>query len=182
MTESFCVKGSSIRSKFDYVREAFGPSAEIELKEMFSGDDDIGSVLDSGLYPFNLYDRVLRALAERFLDGDVTRLREVGAHSAEQSLTTIYRAFAEGKDFFGFLSRIQLLHQRFYSHGTMEVRVADDRRSAKILLAGAPTYSDADLEVAAGFYLGAGKLLGLQNMKVDFDHAEHGAEFRLSWD
>ncbi|MDH3744735.1 MAG: hypothetical protein OES47_06510 [Acidobacteriota bacterium] len=181
MNDSFCVKGSSIRSKFDYVRDTFGPRAELELKESFSASDDIGSVLDSGLYPFDLYDRVLWAVAERFLDGDVNRLREVGAYSAEKSLTSIYRAFAEGKDFLGFLSRIQLLHQRFYTHGTMAVDIGDGNKSTRITLTGAPTYSDADLQVAAGFYLGVGNLLGLESIRLHFERTDHGAVFDLSW-
>lgn len=181
MSDSFRVKGSSIRSKFDYVRDTFGPTAELELRESLPASDEIGSVLDSGLYSFELYDRVLWAVAERFFDGDVTRLREVGAYSAEKSLTSIYRAFAEGKDFLGFLSRIQLLHQRFYTHGTMAVDIGDNRKSTRITLAGAPTYSDADLQVAAGFYLGVGKLLGLEEIRLHFERTDQGAVFDLSW-
>ena len=133
------------------------------------------------MYPFELYDSINRAIADRHYDGDVSRLEEVGSFSAEQVLTSIYRAFAEGKDFLGFLSRIQLLHQRFYTHGTMAVDIGDEGKSTRITLAGAPTYSDADLQVAAGFYLGVGKLLGLENIRLHFERRDDGAVFDLSW-
>ena len=177
----FSVKGSSIRSKLDFVRETFGATAERELRESLRRQADLGTILDSSLYPFDLYDRILVAIADRFYDGDASRLEEVGAYSAHQSLTTIYRAFAQGKDFLGFLSRISLLHERFYTEGKMEVEVAPDRRGARIRLSGAPRYSDADLFVAGGFYVGAGKLLGLDHIDYDLARSEQGATFHLQW-
>ncbi len=177
----FRVKGSSISSKFDFVRQTFGPAAERELRESLGGEADYGTILDSSLYSFDLYDRILRSMAERFYDGDLSRLEEVGAYSAEKSLTTIYKAFAAGKDFLGFLSRIGLLHERFYSQGKMDVEVASDRRSARIHLSEAPVYSDADLFVAGGFYCGAGKLLGLDAIRYRLERSEKDAVFHLSW-
>lgn len=177
----FSVKGSSISSKFAFVRETFGAAAERELRESLRDAADLGTILDSSQYPFDLYDRILVALAERFYDGDLSRLEEVGAYSAQKSLTTIYRAFTQGKDFLGFLSRIGLLHERFYSEGKMEVEVAADRKGARIRLSGAPRYSDADLFVAGGFYLGAGRLLGLEAISYDLARTDQGATFRLEW-
>ena len=177
----FSVKGSSISSKFDFLRETFGSAAELELRESLRGEADLGTILDSSQYPFDLYDRILVAIAERFYDGDLSRLEEVGAYSAQKSLTTIYRAFTQGKDFFGFLSRIGLLHERFYSAGKMEVEVAPDRQSARIHLSGAPRYSDADLFVAGGFYTGPGKLLGHEGIKYVLARTDDGATFQLKW-
>lgn len=177
----FSVKGSSISSKFDFVRESFGASAERELRENLRGTADLGTILDSSLYPFDLYDRILRAMADRFYDGDLSRLEEVGAYSAEKSLTTIYRAFTDGKDFLGFLSRIGLLHERFYTEGRMDVEVAENQQSARILLSGAPVYSDADLFVAGGFYIGAGRLLGLDSINYTLSRSEKEALFHLTW-
>ena len=177
----FSVKGSSISSKFDFIRDTFGPAAERELRESLQSETDLGTILDSGQYPFDLYDRILEATAERFYDGDLSRLEEVGAYSAQKSLTTIYRAFTQGKDFLGFLSRIGLLHERFYSEGKMEVEVAPDRRGARIHLSGAPRYSDADLFVAGGFYIGAGKLLGLEEIGYSLARTDQGATFHLKW-
>lgn len=177
----FSVKGSSISSKFDFVRETFGAAAERELRDGLRGEADLGTILDSGLYPFDLYNRILEAIAERFYGGDLSRLEEVGAYSARTSLTTIYRAFTQGKDFLGFLSRIGLLHERFYSEGKMAVEVQPDRRGARIHLSGAPRYSDADLFVAGGFYVGAGKLLGLESIDYELARTDEGATFHLRW-
>ena len=93
MTDEYRVKGSSIRSKFEFVHDRFGEAAERRLKERFR-DHGILPVLDSVMYPFAEYDAVNRAIAEEFLDGDLTRLAEVGAYSAQKVLTGVYRAFA----------------------------------------------------------------------------------------
>ena len=181
MGDEYQVKGSSIRSKFDYVHERFGEAAERQLEERFR-ERGILPVLDSVMYPFEAYDAVNRAIAEQFFDGDLSRLSEVGAYSARKVLTGVYRAFAAGKDYPGFLRRAAVLHERFYSHGGMDVNLGDDGKSCEILLRGAPTYSEADLHIAGGFYAGAAELLGIESLdwRLSWD-ASSGARFQLRW-
>lgn len=182
MQADYKVKGSSIRSKFDFVRDRFGRAAEQELKAPFEATPGMLPFLDSSMYPFSVYDRINRAIADEFFDGDLARLREVGEYSAQKVLTTVYKAFASGKDFLGFLRRAAVLHQRFYSQGQMIVSVGAEGTSAVIELTGAPEYSEADLNVAAGFYTGAAKLLGLSDIECDFEVGADGARFDLRWD
>jgi len=137
MSDDYRVKGSSIRSKFDFVRDRFGEAAEGQLKERFR-ERGLLPVLDSVMYPFDDYDALNRAIAAEFFDGDLSRLSEAGAYSAQQVLTGVYRAFAAGKDYPGFLRRAAVLHERFYSHGGMDVELADDGKSCQILMQGAP--------------------------------------------
>lgn len=180
MASDYRVKGSSIRSKFDFVRERFGEAAERRLKERFR-DRDLLPVLDSAMYPFAVYDEVNRAIADEFYGGDLTRLAEVGRYSAQKVLTGVYRAFAAGKDFAGFLDRAAMLHERFYSEGTMKVAMDDGGKACHIVLSGAPTYSEADLQIAGGFYAGAAELLGVEALEWDLSRDERGARFDLRW-
>lgn len=180
MMSDYRVKGSSIRSKFEFVRERFGEAAERRIKERFH-DRGLLPVLDSAMYPFTLYDEVNRAIAEDLLDGDLTRLSEVGSYSARKVLTGVYKAFAAGKDFPGFLRRAAVLHERFYSHGTMQVSLAEDGTSCRIALTGAPAYSEADLYIAGGFYSGAAELLGIEALHWDLSWDPSSARFELRW-
>ena len=180
MSDDYRVKGSSIRSKFDFVRDRFGEAAERELKEQFR-ERGILPVLDSMMYPFEDYDAVNRAIAEKFFDGEASRLSEVGAYSAQKVLTGVYRAFSAGKDYPGFLRRAAVLHERFYSHGGMDVDLAEDGKSCQITLLGAPTYSEADLYIAAGFYAGAADLLGIESLDWELSWDSSGARFQLRW-
>lgn len=181
MSDDYRVKGSSIRSKFDFVHDRFGEGAERRLKERFR-EHGLLPVLDSVMYPFEDYDAVLRAIAEEFFDGDLSRLSEVGAYSAQKVLTGVYRAFAAGKDYLGFLRRAAVLHERFYSHGGMDVDLAEDGESCTIVLSGAPTYSESDLHVAGGFYAGAADLLGIQSLDWEMSWDASSARFLLSWE
>jgi len=181
MSDDYRVKGSSIRSKFDFVRDRFGEAAERELKEQFR-ERGILPVLDSMMYPFEDYDAVNRAIAEKFFDGEASRLSEVGAYSAQKVLTGVYRAFAAGKDYPGFLRRAAVLHERFYSHGGMDVDLAEDGKSCQITLRGAPTYSESDLYIAGGFYAGAADLLAIESLDWELSWDSSGARFQLRWD
>lgn len=180
MSGDYRVKGSSIRSKFDFVHDRFGEAAERQLKERFR-DRGILPVLDSVMYPFEDYDAVNRAIAEEFLDGDLSRLAEVGAYSAQKVLTGVYRAFAAGKDYPGFLRRAAMLHERFYNAGSMAVDLAADGKSCQIVLRGAPTYSEPDLNIAGGFYAGAAELLGIESLDWELSWDSSGATFQLRW-
>ena len=180
MSDDYRVKGSSIRSKFEFVHDRFGEAAARALKERFR-ESGFLPVLDSVMYRFEDYEAVNRAIAEEFFDGDLSRLAEVGAYSARKVLTGVYRAFAAGKDFPGFLRRAAVLHERFYSHGGMEVDLAPDGKSCRIVLEGAPAYSEADLYIAGGFYAGAADLLGVENLDWDLSWDASGARFQLRW-
>ena len=63
----------------------------------------------------------------------------------------------------------------------MEVVLGDDGHSAEVIHSGAPAYSEADLFVASGFYRGAGRALGLDSVRSEFDLNADGARFRLDW-
>jgi hypothetical protein len=180
MIEEYQVKGSTLRSKFDFVRERFGGQAEAELKELFRG---AGSelFLASSWYPFSLYDQILTAIAQRFYDGDFSRLVEVGEYSARKALTTVYRAYVRDQDFYSFLKTIANLHEVLYSLGKMTVTHVEGKSSCEIHLSEAPEYSTSDIYVAQGFYLGASALLGLKNPACRHRVDSDGAHFVLTW-
>lgn len=180
VSEYYQVKGSSIRSKFDYVSEKFGEEAEAELRHKF-GDEGASKFLDSGWYPFGVFDEILVWIAGRFFDGDIARLSEVGEFSAEKSLTGVYKIYLQQPTFDKFLERIATLHGQFYDQGEMVVEAEEGGSSCTIVLRGAPRYSMADTHVARGFYLGSARLFGLENPSCDFQIQSGQIQFNLSW-
>jgi hypothetical protein len=181
MSNEYAVKGSSISSKFEFVRVRFGEAAEDEFKRSFSDETGLFPVLDSKWYPFAVYDRINRAIADRYFSGSTRGLEEAGKFSAERVLSTTYSMYAEGKDFVGFLQRAAILHGRFYSQGQVTVTIGEGRTSATIQHSGADSYSDADLHVAKGFYVGAGELTGATGVQCHMVQRPDGAEFSLRW-
>lgn len=178
---SYRVKGTSINTKFDFVRERFGEEAEAMLRERVRSDQ-APRILASAWVPFEIYVDVLRAIADLFYRGNVQGLQEAGRFSAKQALTTTYKTFVTRRSFAEFLERMSSLHHLFYSEGRSEVDVADDGHSCTITLHDKPELPDEDLEVALGFYLGAGSLLGHHAIRGSYRVSDTQAVFQLSWD
>ena len=178
MAEAFSIKGSSLRSKLDYLREVHGKAAAEELKGWLR-EKGVVLLLVSDWYPHELYTQLNERIAERFFGNNLKRLREVGVFSAERALSSVYKAYVEKGDFEAFLRRIASLHQRFFNRGAMEVRASP--RSCEILLSGAPVYPEADMQIAAGFYIGAARNFGLENPVCDIRLGGKTASFLLRW-
>lgn len=180
MADDLQVKGTSIRSKLAYVREHFGEAAERALSDDLAAAG-VRQVLDSSWYPFDLFERLLRTIAERHFNGELTRLQEIGRYSAEHALTTTYAFYGHQQDFDPFVRRLPTLHGRFYSRGTLEVEHRPQAASCAIRLRGAGRYADADLYVAQGFYIGAAARLGLRDPRCPFQRVDDGVDFTLAW-
>ena len=178
--EEYWVKGSSIKSKLEFVRDRFGGPAEAALKNRFASQG-LFLILESEWYPFHLYNDLCIALAENHFGGNLERLLEVGAYSAERTLRSTYEAYLEGGDFIRFLSRISALHGRFYNQGEMNVEVGPEGKSCEIHLRGAPEYSEADTQVAVGFYVGAAQTCGLAGVRHRIERSDDGVDFFLAW-
>jgi hypothetical protein len=181
MREEYKVKGIAVRTKLDYVRERHGTAAEAEVKAGLDRYKSLMPLLDSSWYPFALYDDVLRVIATRFFAGHLTGLREVGTHSAQSALTSVYKSFARSGNVAAFFERIGALYSTYYNLGQMQATFDPTGAGCTILLSGAPVYSPADLEVSAGFFVGACKLLGKPGARCSFRSAKDSVHYELRW-
>ena len=173
------VKGSTILSKVLFVRERFGAEAERDLLAFVARYEE-RQVLDGSWYPFALYEGVLGRIADVHYGGDLERLREVGEDSAHQALTGTYQVYGQ-MGLAQFLNRIGALHNRFYSQGDIEATMDEDAGSCTIRMFGAPFYREVDLQVAAGFYVGAARELGLDRVRCRFQAVGDEIRFHLQW-
>lgn len=174
------VKGSSLASKLRFARQAFGAAAEDELKA-FLVRSGVHQVLEGSWYPFALYDALLRCIADRHYGGDLSGLMEVGIYSAKSSLKTTYEVYTL-RDFSYFLERLGILHGRFYSAGELETSVDLRARRCRVRLHGVPDYTEPDLYVASGFYVGAAQVMGLSGARCEFRKTDAEVLFELTWE
>ena len=179
MLGKYQVKGSTIRSKLEFAAERCGSEARENLAAYLSAQAH-PTILDAEWYSFSLYDGLLRKLAADFLGDDLSRLQEVGIYSAEKALTTTYEAFAARRDFPLFLKKISTLHNRFYSTGTLVV-VDSGEDFCELEIRDAPIISRADVYLAAGFYIGAARLMGHDRAQVAFEVYSSRVHFRVAW-
>lgn len=175
----YWVKGGSINSKRSFLEDRFGPAAAKRL-DHFLAAHGAPQVLEASWYPFQLYDEILRFLVREFFDDDVKRLREVGRHSARESLTGTYSVFVRPGGFRSFLERSTAFHSRYYSAGSLRlVAASDDGKSFQLAQDGAPIYTEPDLEIACGFYCEAAEMMGLSEVTCDYDYTDTGVLFTL---
>lgn len=161
------VKGSNLLNRFAFLRDRFGPAAGKRLIEVLAPEDAARlkpRILATSWYPFDLYNRVDRAICEVFAGGDLNMCREMGADSARRALSGTYRAFL--KDGPGpLLQRLAGLHSTFYDEGRMEVTLLDGGR-AIIRDTYVPQSTRTNCLVAAGFYRTVVELCGGRAVRV----------------
>jgi hypothetical protein len=179
-SDVYQVKGSSIRSKLEFVRERFGEQAERELAKDLA-EAGVPRVLEASWYPYELYDRVLQRIAERHYGGELEQLREVGEFSARHSLAGTYAVYSDLGAYERLLERLPALHDRFYNLGSSRVELDEGAHRATLELHGAPRYTETDLQIAAGFYQGAGEAMGCRDIEVELELQADGARFHIRW-
>ena len=174
------IKGSTLRSKSNFVGETFGASAGEQFFEWIV--ESAGRpILDADWYRFEVYDAVLHELARRHFGGNLERLQEVGRHSARHALSETYSIFAVRKDFVRFLEKLSVLHSRFYNLGRLVLTERGDDYSEHELRE-LPGLSEADAHLALGFYLGSAEVMGLAQARGRFEPRDaHSLFYRIDW-
>lgn len=180
MSTELKIKGSTLRSKLLFAHHRCGDSVRSGL-ETDLRSHGIDPILDHEWYAYGVFDGLLRRLAELCLDGELPRLREVGQFSAEMALETTFDPNPEsGTAFLRFLHRIRILHRRFYSAGRVDFSFDELQRRCQIQVSGAPL-SEADRQVAAGFYLRTAELMGIPEPDCRIEADEQAVRFLIRW-
>jgi predicted hydrocarbon binding protein len=155
------VKGSMVRTHVDWVRDHADRSEVIAFFEAIPAS--MRSVLLSSWYPFEDAIALDRVIMNRFGRGELRFLQHVGAYSARQYLTSLYR-FMRRDGIHGFLRRSALLHEEVQDFGgatyvelsATEGRMVHERYDS---------YSPLHCSSAIGFYRECIRLHG--GMEVD---------------
>lgn len=174
------VKGTGIKTKFEYVEAVFGEAAASRLKAAVENAIR-WPVLAGAWYSFDSYNRLLETIAEFFYGGKLEALQDVGRYSADQVLRSTYQVFRTDEKLSHLRERLPNLYQRFYNCGTMALELAADRAFCRFVLSGAPVYVEPDLQVALGFSKQYWALHGfsahVSNLRVEAERAA----FDLVW-
>lgn len=180
MSDAYQVKGSTILSKLDFVALRFGERARGRLEASLGGKQAF-PMEEGEWYPFELYVEVLEGIADAAFGGNLSRLVEVGAFSADRAFERTYQDYVRPEGFLAFLEGMAELHGVFYNQGHIEVSIGPDGSSADVWHRDKPRFVEADLFVARGFYRRAAELHGLEHVYCDFAIKADGAHFTLLW-
>src|SRR5689334_21263000 len=117
------VKGVMVRAHVDWVRDHRDRAEVIEFFEEIPRA--MRTVLAASWYPFADVIELDRVIMNRFGEGEISFLQELGAYSARQSLGGVYRSFQRSA-VHEFFHRSALLHGQFQDFGTAEYQELHD--------------------------------------------------------
>jgi hypothetical protein len=158
------IKGSMIRSRFDWLKE-FHPECDrqeiIDKLPAATGARFARGILASEWYEFADAVALDKAMLERFGKQHPELLRDFGRHSAKKNLTTVIASMSI-HDFFKSSAK---LHDRFQDFGTANYEQTSDT-SGKMVYLKYPCYSPVYCESAFGFFEQCIVMFGGKNPKV----------------
>ena len=179
------VKGSKISSKLAFVRDEYGDEMVTEVVRSLGPADQesLRMILETGWYPIELYERVMKAICKTAARGDASVYARIGHHSAEEVLTKTYRIF-RGRSPVDALNKMVPMHAMMNDPGEMEVvSQSEGQCTIKVLK---PRSTETICRVANYFYERAVELCGGANVRVrEVKCSARGAtfcQFDITWD
>jgi predicted hydrocarbon binding protein len=165
------VKGSTLRTRKDFVERYHGPRAWQRVRDALSEEDRAawaGVVQAGAWYPFEACTRLERAIVDGCAEGDERICVDIGAYSAAENLATLYRAFlADAEDPFEFYRRFERLYPTLYDFGSMAVARVVAREELHVVLDFAGFATRTNCLATLGFFRGAGVSVAIPRVRVE---------------
>jgi hypothetical protein len=165
------VKGSTIRTRRDFVLRYHGPEAWSRVRgALRDADRDLldGALLASAWYPFDLCTRLERAIVDACAEGDERICVDMGAFSAAENLATLYRTFlAGGESPADFYKRLEQLYPTLHDFGSMNVFKPENRDEIHIVHDYQGFATRTNCLAALGFFRGAAVSVAIPAVRVE---------------
>ena len=160
------VKGAALKSRRAYVEET-GGSWEAVLEALSPEDRKTLSsgVLASSWYPYELNDRLDRAIAQTLGGGDMKIFEEIGRWSAIKNLGGSHKAFLRLDDPQAFLALAPQIYRFYYDVGTRTYEPTG-ATSGVLTTRDAETTSEADCRTVIGWYREALQMCGAREVEI----------------
>ncbi len=181
------IKGLVIQNRKEFVEECFGPEAwQRVLDNLPPADQELVGdlVLAARWYPFEIGERIDKAIVNVLGGGKEQVFEDIGAKSAQRSLLKVHRSFLTRGDPQAFMKKIEIMYKFYYDIGRREYTPTGPT-SGVMTTFDAETYSTADCLTVIGFHKEALRLCGAK--KVDAVEEECRAKggsccrYRFTW-
>ncbi len=165
------MKGSTLRTRREFVLRHHGEEAWRRVLGDIGNEmaaEVSGPLVATAWYRFDLRNRVERAIVEVCGRGDEGICVDMGAFSAMENLSTLYRSYRQGGEEPGpFYRRFAQLYPTLYDFGKMGVVESSTGAEVRIVhdLEGHATRTNC--LGAVGFFRGAGQAAGIPGLRVE---------------
>jgi hypothetical protein len=171
-----------VRAHIDWVRDHRDRTEVIEFFEAIPRT--IRTVLGASWYPFRDVIELDRVIVDRFGHGEIPFLQELGAYSARQSLSGVYR-FLQRSGVHEFFRRSALMHGQYQDFGTADYEELGGG-AGRMIHRHYTSYSPLYCASAIGFYRHCIRLHGGMNVAVRESacqcRGEESCTFELEWE
>jgi uncharacterized protein (TIGR02265 family) len=181
------IKGLIIQARKDFVDDNFGTGAWRKVVETLPPDDRAqlqDLILAAKWYPFELGQRLDRAIVSVLGDGQEQIFEDIGAKSAQRSLVKVHKSFLTPGDPQGFLSKADVIYKFYYDTGRREYAPTGPN-SGVMTTYDAKTFSVADCLTVIGWHREALKMCGARNVEIVEEEcrAKGGSccRYRIKW-
>ncbi len=181
------IKGLVIQNRKEFAEECFGKDAWQKVLDSLPQADRevIGElILAAKWYPFDLGERVDRAIVNVLGGGKDRVFEDIGAKSAQRSLMKVHRSFLTRGDPQAFMKKTEIMYKFYYDKGRREYQ-ATGPNSGVMTTYDAETTSVADCLTVIGFHKEALRLCGAKNVEAVEEEcrAKGGSccRYRFSW-
>ncbi len=181
------IKGIILQARKDFVADNFGQDAWKKVLEALPPGDraQIAEIiLTAKWYPFEIGERLDKAIVDVLGQGDQKVFEEIGAKSARHGLTKVHKSFLTPGDPQAFMRKADVIYKFYYDTGSREYRETGPT-SGVITTRDAKTFSVPDCLTVIGWYKEALRMCGARNVSgVEEEcRARGGAEcrYRFEW-
>jgi len=182
------VKGAALLSRRAYVREEFGGASWEKVLETLADEDrrELQTmVLTSSWHPFELNQRLDRAIVEILGGGSQEIFERIGRWSAKQNLGGPHKAFVMGKNAQRFLAASDRIYGYYYDTGHRTYEETGPT-SGVITTLEAQTFSATDCLTVIGWYKEGLEMCGATGVQINEEtcraRGDDVCRYRLSWD
>ncbi|MFA4948012.1 MAG: heme NO-binding domain-containing protein [Candidatus Krumholzibacteriia bacterium] len=161
------IKGLVIQARKEFVEEHFGKDAWQKVLETLPPDDRkalCDLILTARWYPFELGERLDRAIVNVLGEGKEKFFEEIGAKSAQRSLTKVHKSFLTPGDPQAFLKKSDVIYKFYYDTGRCEYAQTGPT-SGVMTTYEAKTFSVPDCLTVLGWYKEALRMCGARNVE-----------------
>ena len=181
------IKGLIIQARKEFVDDNFGPGAWERVLGSLPAEDreslkDL--VLTAKWYPFELGERLDRAIVTALGGGDERVFEEIGAKSAERSLMKVHKSFVTPGDPQAFMKKADVIYRFYYDTGRREYTQTGPT-SCVLTTYDAKTFSAPDCLTVIGWHKAALRMCGAKSVVAIEEEcrAKGGAvcRYRFQW-
>jgi hypothetical protein len=181
------IKGLVIQARKEFVEEYFGADAWQKILGALPPDDRklLGDlILTAKWYPFEIGERIDRAIVNVFGGGKEKFFEDIGVKSAQRSLTKVHKSFLTPGDPQAFLKKSDVIYKFYYDTGRREYTPTGPT-SGVMTTYDAKTFSIPDCLTVLGWHKEALRMCGARNVEgVEEECRAKGGSccrYRFTW-